>query len=141
MRRAAASPASRLGCRTTAVRALVVAALACGACRGSSGTAGDEQFRVSISPEPPRVGHAAVSAELLTAGGEPVSGAKVRVEGNMNHAGMKPSLAVLVETAPGHYRGTLEFTMGGDWILLLEAQLPDGRRVEHRLDVPGVRGR
>ncbi len=141
MRRAATSPGSRWSYRTTAVLALVVAALACGGCRESSGTAGDVKFRVSISPQPPRVGPAALSAELLTARGEPVSGAKVSVEGNMNHAGMKPSLAVLVETAPGHYRGALEFTMGGDWILILEAQLPDGRRVEHRVDVPGVHGR
>lgn len=128
----------------TRVRAVLIAACAaliCAGCRGSSAPGGDEQVRVTLSPEPPSVGSAAISVELATARGEPLAGATVRVEGNMNHAGMKPSFADLAESTPGLYRGTLEFTMGGDWFLVIEARLPDGRRVEHRRDVPGVRGR
>jgi hypothetical protein len=63
----------------------------------------------------------------------------VRVEGNMNHAGMRPSFADLHETEPGRYTGTLRFTMGGDWFLLVQATLPDGNQVEQKIDVPGVR--
>jgi hypothetical protein len=29
--------------------------------------------------------------------------------------------------------------MGGDWMILVSGELADGRRVDHRVDVPGVR--
>lgn len=70
---------------------------------------------------------------------KPVSGARVRLEGNMTHAGMSPVFAEAIEVEPGRYRATLEFTMGGDWVVLVHAVLPDGRKVERQFDVKGVR--
>jgi hypothetical protein len=32
----------------------------------------------------------------------------------------------------------MELTMAGDWFLLLEAELADGRRIERTIDVPNV---
>ena len=56
----------------------------------------------------------------------------------MNHAGMVPVFADAVEIAPGRYRADLEFTMSGDWFILVRADLPDGRSMERKIDVPGV---
>jgi hypothetical protein len=30
--------------------------------------------------------------------------------------------------------------MAGDWFVLVRADLPDGRSMEHRVDLPGVTG-
>jgi hypothetical protein len=56
----------------------------------------------------------------------------------MNHAGMVPSLANATEVAPGRYGASLDLTMAGDWFVLVRADLPDGRTLEHRTDLPGV---
>jgi len=73
------------------------------------------------------------------ASSKPLSGARVRLEGNMTHAGMTPVFAEAQEAEPGRYRATLEFTMGGDWVVIVHAVLPDGRQVERQFDVKGVR--
>lgn len=96
------------------------------------------KFEVALDPARPAVGAAKVSVRLTDAAGAPVTSAEVRVEGNMNHAGMKPSFAELHEEEPGVYRGAIEFTMGGDWYLLITAKTPDGAIAEHKIDVAGV---
>ena len=97
-------------------------------------------MELTIEPSPPLVGDSDLSLELTDADGA-VQGAQVRVEGNMNHAGMKPSFADLKEVEPGRYMGTLEFTMGGDWFLLVTAKTPDGGTIERKIDVRGVKAR
>jgi hypothetical protein len=56
----------------------------------------------------------------------------------MSHAGMVPVLALARETTPGRYQAELELTMVGDWFMLVRADLPDGRSMERKIDVPGV---
>lgn len=93
-----------------------------------------------ISPSPPRVGPNIINLKLTDfASSKPASGARVRLEGNMTHAGMTPIFADATEVEPGRYRATLELTMSGDWVVLVHAALPDGRKVERQLDVKGVR--
>jgi hypothetical protein len=96
-------------------------------------------MELTVTPSPPVVGEANVAIVLAQPDGIAIRDAKLNVEGNMNHAGMKPSLAELKETQPGRYEGKLDFTMGGDWFLLVTAILPDGSRVERRFDVPAVK--
>jgi len=96
---------------------------------------------VEFDPAPPAVGVAKVAITLSNAAGEPVRLGALDVEANMNHAGMKPVFTRLEESAPGRYTGTLEFTMGGDWFLLLSGQGADDVRFERTIDVPGVRSR
>lgn len=124
---------------------LCLAAVACAgallgvACRLTEPTP-DFLVQHDVSPNPPRVGPITVSLKLtdfLTS--KPVSGARVRLEGNMTHAGMRPVFAEAQEAEPGRYRATLELTMGGDWVVLVHAALPDGRKVERQFDVKGVR--
>ena len=42
------------------------------------------------------------------------------------------------ESEPGRYESALEFTMGGDWVVLVRLTLPDGRKIERQFDVKGV---
>lgn len=98
----------------------------------------DVAVELDLEPDPPRLGPAMVTIALRNAEGQPISGATVEIEGNMSHAGMVPVLASASEVAPGRYTADLEFTMGGDWFLLVRADLPDGRSLERKIDVPGV---
>ncbi len=98
----------------------------------------DVQVEVTMKPSPPVVGNSSLSLRLADAQGKPIEGADVRVEGNMNHAGMKPSFAEMREIEPGEYTGMLDFTMGGDWFLLITATTTDGNLLERKIDVPGV---
>jgi hypothetical protein len=73
--------------------------------------------------------------------GAPITGATVRVEALMTHPGMAPIEATAVATGltTGEYRADFAFTMAGDWVLLVTATLPDGRRIERRIDIANVR--
>jgi hypothetical protein len=57
----------------------------------------------------------------------------------MSHPGMQPVFADVYEVGRGRYRAPLHFTMAGDWVLLVSGRLPDGRSVERRIEVAGVR--
>ena len=111
----------------------------CIGCRPAASDSPEIQIDLTVDPSPPRIGDADVSVTLTDANGLPLEVADVRVEGNMNHAGMKPSFAELQEVEPGRYSGTLEFTMGGDWFILVTAQMLDGKTAQRKIDLPGVR--
>ena len=98
----------------------------------------DVAVELVIEPAPPQIGPATLTVTLRDASGQPISGAVVELEGNMSHAGMVPVTAQASEVAPGRYQASLEFTMGGDWFILVRADLPDGRSMERMVDVPGV---
>lgn len=91
-----------------------------------------------LQPEPARVGSTTVTITLSDSTGRPVSGADVSVEGNMAHAGMSPVFADVTERDSGRYVAPMEFTMAGDWFLLVDVALPDGSTIEETIDVPGV---
>lgn len=97
------------------------------ACRGDAGDDLPVEARISVAPTPPLVGPALVVVELTDLAGDPVEGARVRVEGTMTHAGMVPVFADAEPTGGGRYRvQEFDFTMGGDWILRAHITLPDG---------------
>jgi hypothetical protein len=122
------------------VRAGLLAAfiLLVAACARGGRDLPDVDVALTIEPSPPRVGLATVTVALADAGGAPITGADVELEGNMSHAGMVPVFADAREVAPGRYEADLEFTMGGDWFILVRATLPDGRSLERQVDVPAV---
>ncbi len=106
---------------------LAVALLA--GCRGEA-PPGDPSLvmELGISPTPPGVGPARLIITLEDTAGAPISGADIVVEGNMSHAGMAPVLDTARMESPGRYLvEDFRFTMAGDWVLTLEATLPDGR--------------
>ncbi len=92
-----------------------------------------------ISPQPARVGTAAIRLKLKDKDGKPLHGARVELEGNMTHPGMSPVNGETRETAPGEYGGSLQFTMAGDWIILVNITLADGKRVQRQIEVRGVK--
>jgi hypothetical protein len=98
----------------------------------------DVAVELIIEPSPPQIGPAVITATLRDAEGQPLAGSTVELEATMSHAGMVPVFAQAMEVAPGRYEASLEFTMGGDWFILVHANLPDGRAMERKIDVPGV---
>ena len=95
-----------------------------------------------LTPDPPRVGPARLELTLTDpATGRLAEGATVRVEANMSHPGMQPAFSAAREDGGGRYVAPVELSMAGDWFLLLEADLPDGRRWRGQVDLPGVRPR
>ena len=114
---------------------LLLTVSACG--RGGK-TLPDVAVELAIEPSPPQIGPATITVSLRDADDRPISGAQMELEGNMSHAGMVPVLAQATEVEPGLYQADLEFTMGGDWFILVRADLPDGRSMERQVDVPAV---
>ena len=92
-----------------------------------------------VEPSPPKVGKAQLTLDVSDADGKPVEGATLRLEGNMAHAGMKPVFADAKEEKAGRYRAETEFTMAGDWFVLVTGKLADGRLVNKKIDVKGVK--
>ncbi len=118
---------------------LFVLVLILGACGQGDQKEADVSVDLEISPDPPLVGPAQVVISLKEADGSPITGAEVELEGNMTHPGMVPVLAEASEVEPGRYEADMAFTMGGDWYILVQVELPDGRSIEHQVDVKGVK--
>ncbi|MGB6728215.1 MAG: FixH family protein [Terracidiphilus sp.] len=107
-------------------------------CRRPANASGDISIEESIAPQPVRAGIETITFRLMNVSHHPVVGARVQVEGDMNHPGMAPVFADALEIEPGEYRAQLNFSMGGDWVVLFHINLSDGRKVERQMDVRGV---
>jgi hypothetical protein len=80
-----------------------------------------------------------LAVRVVDAAGQPITDATVRLEGDMNHAGMIPVITEPVgHEADGVYRVPFEFTMLGDWILSVFITTADGQEHELRMEL-GVR--
>lgn len=120
-----------------------LAALPLAGCGRGQGAAASDDVRIDLrlGSAPAVVGPAEVTIDLASIDGRPIDGASVEVEGTMSHAGMVPVFAAAASAGPGRYvTRDFRFTMGGDWILIVRAKLPDGRQVERAFDVKGVAG-
>ena len=120
---------------------LLITLVVVGCSRRSSDTARDVKLDFSVKPNPPKVGPATATVELTDKDGKPIKGATLKLEGNMNHAGMTPVFANAKEIGPGKYQATLDLTMRGDWFVLITGKLPDGRKLKRKVDMPGVESR
>lgn len=98
----------------------------------------DIKVQYELAPQPPRVGSDIINLKLTNKNGEPISGARIELEGNMTHAGMSPVMSEAHEVEAGKYRGTLELSMAGDWIVLVNISLPDGQKLQRRLELSTV---
>jgi Cu(I)/Ag(I) efflux system membrane fusion protein len=124
-------------------RLVLIALLASAGCHraGDADQAEDVKLDLVIQPDPPRVGAARITIVLKDREGQPVRGATPKLEGNMNHAGMEPVFADAREVEPGRYEAATEFTMGGDWFILVNATLADGRKLSRKVDIRGVKSK
>lgn len=116
---------------------LLAGAAALAACAPSRELATDVVAELEFDPAP-FVGEVQLCVRLTDSQGQPISGAAIELEGNMNHAGMVPVFVDPNEVAQGEYASDFEFTMGGDWLMTIRGTLPDGRELVHTLEVPGV---
>jgi hypothetical protein len=122
--------------------ALLICSALVGGCSSEPAAAGhDVDVAIEFVPNPPAEGATDIRIALTDAAGRPVRLGHIEVEGNMNHAGMKPVFARLEETEPGRYGGTIEFTMGGDWFLLLSGPPTGEGRLSKKVDVRGVKAK
>lgn len=118
---------------------LLAVFLTAGGCQPPEEPTSDVTVTWEIAPEPPSTGATTVTVTLTDSTSAPIEDAHVALEGTMTHPGMQPVRAEAEEVAPGRYEAVLTLTMGGDWMLLLDATLPDGRTVQQQKEVPGVR--
>jgi len=92
-----------------------------------------------IAPRPVRIGRVTVTLRLSYADGRPVRQARIALEADMAHPGMRPEFGDAREIAAGRYQGQLAFTMAGDWVVVIHATLPGGQKLERQMEVNGVR--
>jgi hypothetical protein len=96
--------------------------------------------RFEIEPKPVRMGLATIDLSMMDQA-TPVGGAGVQLEANMSHPGMAPVFSDAKEIAPGQYRSRIEFTMAGDWYILVHIKLATGETLERQIDVKGVQAK
>jgi len=118
---------------------LAVALAGCVAACGRTAPAAEVRVEWTLTPTPPAVGPAILVVRCVDFAGEPVRGASLKVEGHMTHPGMTPVLADFVEREAGVYHAAFEFTMSGDWILLVSGTVASGGAVRDRIEVANVR--
>lgn len=118
--------------------AVACSCLALAGCTKGVQTANDVAIVCEVAPTPPREGDATITVTLTGADRRPVTGATVKVEGNMSHPGMRPVFADATEVGSGQYRAPFAFSMAGDWIISVNATLSDGRQLHKEVDVRGV---
>lgn len=116
-----------------ALPALLLAA-GCGGRESQSQDNGD--VTITLEAASLDVGPTTLVVTVTTAGGEPVDDAAVSLRGDMTHAGMMPVLAdASSEGADGRYLAPFEWTMGGDWVITVEATLADGAVAKKSFDL------
>jgi hypothetical protein len=94
----------------------------------------------TLDPSPPSAGTPiVVRLTLRDREQKPVTGARLRLEGLMSHPGMAPVTGAMTERGNGEYDAPLQFTMAGDWILLVTGELPGGGQIKKQIEINGVR--
>jgi hypothetical protein len=94
----------------------------------------------TLEPAPPAVGAPiVVRMTLRDRDQRPVTGARLTLEGLMSHPGMAPVAAAVTERGNGEYDAPLQFTMAGDWILLVTGELPGDVPFKRQIEINGVR--
>ena len=121
---------------TNRITGLCLLCLLIAGCRSHSSM--DVTVAHEVAPQPPRAGPATITLRVTDASGKPLSGARIKLEGNMSHAGMAPVFADAAEFEPGRYRSNIELTMAGDWVILVRMVMPDGGKVERQFEIKGV---
>jgi YtkA-like protein len=107
-------------------------------CHRSTGVSASVFVQSEITPRPVQVGPANVAVSLADSSGKPLVGARVTLEGNMTHPGMSPVFADAKELGGGRYQGQLNFSMGGDWVVLVHITSADGHKFERQLPAISV---
>ncbi len=123
---------------------LLVATLLTAGCRESAqptqpaSNDASAQINVEFSQQPPQVGDDVLFVRVTGADGALLPLAELAVRGDMNHAGMQPVITSYESPEAdenGSYVVPFTWTMGGDWILTVEARLQDGNTLSEQIDI------
>lgn len=98
---------------------------ACGQQNATPPASLDIDIVARVEPELPAVGESTLIVTLKDASGAPIDGARLRVQGNMDHAGMVTINREIDQSSNGEYQIPFEWTMGGGWVVEITAQLPN----------------
>lgn len=98
-------------------------------------TAENVNIEVDVANEALAVGASTLLVTITDDDDDPVEEATVVVRGDMDHAGMVPIISEPVtENEAGVYRVPIEWTMGGDWIVIVTVTLPDASIAEQEFN-------
>jgi hypothetical protein len=116
---------------------LVVMLGGCGRSQSAANIETKDDYQVTFATEPaaPSMGDGTVVITVKDKAGQPVDGARVSIEANMNHAGMTPEHADATTSEAGVYRLPLTWTMGGAWYVDAKITLHDGSVIRRRFPV------
>jgi hypothetical protein len=118
--------------------ALVLVVSIATACRANGDAANDITIDLPV-PAARQNQALTLTVTVRDASDKPISGAVVTLRGDMTHGGMSPVITPLQAIGNGQYRtDQFQFTMAGDWVLTVDAALPDGRRAERSFPIGGV---
>jgi hypothetical protein len=111
---------------------LLFTTIVIGGCSRVSQEAQQHQLQIELVEPlyPPGVGKSTLNIRLFDNNDQPVDDAAITVKGDMTHAGMVPVLGEADQGDKGLYKVPFEWTMGGDWVLTVQATLPDGTIAE-----------
>ncbi len=107
-------------------------------CARESLQADNVEFDMTLTavPFPALVGDSRLVIHITDLGGNPINDAQLKIKADMTHAGMIPVLAEQDGGGQdGYYKIPFSWTMGGDWVVSVEARLPDAAVIEKRFDV------
>jgi YtkA-like protein len=120
---------------------LLVGNFAANGCARSASSPDETEFSCEISPATPHLGANTFTVTLRDKAGAPRTGARLAIEGDMTHPGMRPAFADSAEIAPGKYQGSLDLSMAGDWTILFHITLANGQTVERQLQIRSLRAK
>ena len=89
----------------------------------------DINMTLRVEPDPPAVGESTLIVTLKDTSGQPINNAALGARGDMGHDGMEPFEGKSNTGTNGEYHIPFQWTMGGDWKVIVEATLPDGQGV------------
>lgn len=114
--------------------ALLLLAAGCGERQSQQESSGE--VTITLEAQSLAVGPTTLVITLTDKNGDPVDDAVLSVRGDMAHAGMMPVLADgKGDGAGGVYTVPFDWTMGGDWIVTVEAALADGSNAKQEFDL------
>jgi hypothetical protein len=93
------------------------------------------QVTHDLVPGTPVVGDSLVQLSFRAEDGSPQSITHLKLRGDMTHPGMVPWITDVDVAGASQVEIPVKWTMAGDWIIRLEAELEDGRRLVRTLPV------
>lgn len=113
--------------------AAIVAGTACTRRSAAPDEAPDVLVSATFSPSPPVAGAGWLTLSFENRSGVPTQVSSLEVKADMTHPGMRPWLAEVDSIEDSQVTLAVEWSMAGDWLLQIEAELEDGRRLRRTL--------